>query len=289
MSMLKQNLTKRAKSVSGGLPILEKDFAISYILAGLMKVPDLENTLVMKGGTALKKLYFGEYRFSEDLDFTDIDSTKQNGLDESIEEACQKSLELLGQYGKFDIRSEEVKYKHPHPGGQEEFKVRIRFPWHHDYDQSVKIEITHDEPVLKPPESRMLLYDYDDILQNIKVKSYSLEEIIAEKLRAVLQQQEARKTKGWARPRGRDIYDIWSILMKYQTTLDINGFPKLLKEKCNVCGVKYTQLDDFFPKDHIDEIRESWTTDVGRFVDDLPDFQKVLDETKNALRTLLPT
>jgi predicted nucleotidyltransferase component of viral defense system len=30
----------------------------------------LREHLVFKGGTALKRCYFGDYRFSEDLDFT---------------------------------------------------------------------------------------------------------------------------------------------------------------------------------------------------------------------------
>jgi predicted nucleotidyltransferase component of viral defense system len=34
----------------------------------------LRDTLVFKGGTALKKCYFGDYRFSEDLDFTGVGS-----------------------------------------------------------------------------------------------------------------------------------------------------------------------------------------------------------------------
>ena len=42
------------------------------MLAGIGRVPALSSTLVFKGGTALKKCYFGEYRFSEDLDFSSI-------------------------------------------------------------------------------------------------------------------------------------------------------------------------------------------------------------------------
>ena len=55
-----------------GIPweILERDYLLSWILAGLTQVESLKNTLVFKGGTALKKCYFGDYRFSEDLDFS---------------------------------------------------------------------------------------------------------------------------------------------------------------------------------------------------------------------------
>ena len=51
--------------------VLERDFLLSWILAGIIQVPPLRQTLDFKGGTALRKCYFGEYRFSEDLDFFD--------------------------------------------------------------------------------------------------------------------------------------------------------------------------------------------------------------------------
>ena len=46
--------------------ILERDYCLSWFLAGLSRTP-LRDQLAFKGGTALKKCYFGNYRFSEDL------------------------------------------------------------------------------------------------------------------------------------------------------------------------------------------------------------------------------
>ncbi len=53
-----------------GLPweVLERDYLLSWILAGITQVEILQNSLVFKGGTALKKCYFGDYRFSEDAE-----------------------------------------------------------------------------------------------------------------------------------------------------------------------------------------------------------------------------
>ena len=50
--------------------VLEKDYALSYLLAGTVAVPALRESLVFKGGTCLRKAYFPGYRFSEDLDYT---------------------------------------------------------------------------------------------------------------------------------------------------------------------------------------------------------------------------
>jgi len=70
---------------------LEKDYALSYLLAGMAQVGTLVDTLVLKGGTALRKFYFSDYRFSEDLDFSvtarprDVDAAMQAAIDAALE------------------------------------------------------------------------------------------------------------------------------------------------------------------------------------------------------------
>ena len=54
---------------------IEKDYVLTWILNGVAGHEILKATLVFKGGTVLKKCYFEDYRYSEDLDFTLIDET----------------------------------------------------------------------------------------------------------------------------------------------------------------------------------------------------------------------
>src|ERR1700722_8961523 len=49
--------------------VLERDYCLAWFLIGLSRTP-LRQRLAFKGGTALKRCYFGDYRFSADLDFT---------------------------------------------------------------------------------------------------------------------------------------------------------------------------------------------------------------------------
>ena len=49
---------------------IEKDYVIGWVLKGISNNKFLLESLVFKGGTALRKIYFTEYRLSEDLDFT---------------------------------------------------------------------------------------------------------------------------------------------------------------------------------------------------------------------------
>src|SRR5438309_11716864 len=48
--------------------VLERDYCLAWFLVG-MGQSRLGQILTFKGGTALKRCHFGDYRFSEDLDF----------------------------------------------------------------------------------------------------------------------------------------------------------------------------------------------------------------------------
>ena len=56
---------------------IEKDYVISWLLWGISQNDLLSEILIFKGGTCLKKMHIGDYRFSEDMDFT-IDPEKEN-------------------------------------------------------------------------------------------------------------------------------------------------------------------------------------------------------------------
>jgi predicted nucleotidyltransferase component of viral defense system len=55
--------------------VVEKDYVLGWLLAGIYNQADLKATWVFKGGTCLKKCYLETYRFSEDLDFTLTDES----------------------------------------------------------------------------------------------------------------------------------------------------------------------------------------------------------------------
>jgi uncharacterized protein len=49
--------------------VLERDYCLAWFLAAASGSP-LKARLAFKGGTALRRCYFENHRFSEDLDFT---------------------------------------------------------------------------------------------------------------------------------------------------------------------------------------------------------------------------
>jgi len=203
MRPLRDRLRDTARQSGTQQTVIEKDYALSYVLAGIAAQPELAQSLVFKGGTALKKLFFGDYRFSEDLDFSTIDAPKRDDLEQAIHRAMDHAAQLLDVHGPFALRMERYVLRDPHPGGQEAFIVRVQFPWQRDPHCRIKLEITHEEPVMMAPDSRSLIHGYDEELA-AQVCCYQLEEIAAEKLRSLLQTHQKLVARGWNRPRARD-------------------------------------------------------------------------------------
>jgi hypothetical protein len=50
--------------------VIERDYVLAWLLTQIPTNTLLCEALTFKGGTALRRMHFGEYRFSEDLDFT---------------------------------------------------------------------------------------------------------------------------------------------------------------------------------------------------------------------------
>ena len=67
--------------------VVDLDYSLSWFIAALYQANDLEEKLCFKGGTCLRKCYFRDYRFSEDLDFTAMATPGSQQLIDWIERA----------------------------------------------------------------------------------------------------------------------------------------------------------------------------------------------------------
>ena len=265
-----------------GLPweVIERDYLLSWILAGISRVPVLRASLVFKGGTALKKCYFGEYRFSEDLDFTGLPGVPTGeALLNAVEEACAGATRILDEYAPVDIVCARYTERDPHPDGQEAFTIRARFPWQKEPTTRVTVEVTMDEPVLRPLTRQRILHEYGEPMQ-AEVQVYALEEIVAEKLRAILQHARQLEERGWSRSRARDYYDLWRLFAAYGDQMDLTGFAALLGAKCAVRSAVFSRPDDFFPDVVLDHVEQTWAQWLGPLVAALPSFDTVITELR---------
>lgn len=272
-----------------GLPwdVLERDYLLSWVLAGVGQVDALRETLVFKGGTALKKCYFGDYRFSEDLDFTGLEGVPTGAaMERAVREACNAAAKLLDEYAPMEIICERYTEKGPHPGGQEAFTIRARFPWQRQPQTRVMIETTMDERMIMPAVWRVVLHDYGEPLA-AEVRVYALEEIIAEKLRAILQHVEKFEQRGWSRSRARDYYDLWRVLGAYREQMNLADFPALLRDKCAVRNVAFAIPEDFFHERMLAYVEKTWEQWLGPLVPGLPSFGAVIGELRPNVASLV--
>ena len=90
MKPIRKRLEKARKNTGLSWEMIEKDYILSWALVGIAANKKLQNELIFKGGTALNKCYFGNYRFSEDLDFTAKEGIARGDfLEKKIEKSCE--------------------------------------------------------------------------------------------------------------------------------------------------------------------------------------------------------
>ena len=137
----------------------------------------------------------------------------------------------------------------------------MRFPDQRQALCRLKVEITVDEPVLLRAGERSILHGFPEPFE-ASILGYALEEIVAEKLRALLQSREKLTKRGWGASRVcRDYYDLWYILKREKMT----GIPDLVSRKCAVRGVSYQSPDEFVSPDLVETARREWDQQLRSF------------------------
>lgn len=287
--MLHPRLQRVARALRVPLGTIEKDVALGAILAGIAADPLLAISLIFKGGTALKRIYFGvDYRFSEDLDFSTINAPTGATLDAAIARARDVAVASLSADGAFSATVESLVLRDPHPGGQAAYIVRFRFPWHPEPFCPIKIEITPDEPVLLDAASHPILPS-STFMPEGTIRAYALEEIVAEKLRALLQTDARMVARGWSRSRARDYYDLWRIVTAFDATLDPAAVQRILPEKCRIRAVTFAGTASFFTDRLVADARANWNTALEALAPDLPPIETVLRDLPPMLARFLPS
>lgn len=288
---IQKSLDSRLKAYSRNneirLGVVQQDYLLSWILVGLSNVPELRSNMVFKGGTALKKCYFGDYRFSEDLDFTALPELfKGKNLEKKVREAVSIAEQLMGKYAPIMTTCERYREKDHHPGGQEAFKIRAQFPKQREPLVTAMVEITFDESIVTPPVARQIIHSYEEAIDST-LQTYSLEEIVIEKLRGILQKTKKSYEKSWTRSRARDYYDLWNIFRSYKNELNFESIRTFLPEKCLAKDVSFSSVDDFFDPTMIEQTLKDWDTHLHYLVSSLPDFGIVKSELYHELSKIL--
>jgi len=252
----KRELLEKARERNLNLQMIEKDYVLGWLLFSISGIPDL----VFKGGTALSKIYFPKiWRLSEDLDFA------FSGQD--LNEVFPQIQGALSRVEKKSGIGLKIKSQHTNP-----LYLQLKIQYDALLGRNwVKFDVTKEQ-TLDKIRLRKLKQVYSDY-PNFSLKVESLEEIFAEKLRALIEREKCR-----------DYYDVWQLL---RLKPDLAKTRSLFLKKCDVKQIKFRGTIQFFPGDLLDILEPYWQRELGRLVHPLSDLNQVLGEMREKLDFLM--
>jgi predicted nucleotidyltransferase component of viral defense system len=262
---------------------IEKDYMLSWILQGIAKHEELSKTIVFKGGTVLKKIYFDDFRFSEDLDFTLLNNEITNEqifawFKESFEYVLEEAnirLSIIDHnehdVARLPVRAESDENDAVRQGGINFYISYVGPLGGEGNNKKVKVDISRSEKLEFKPIMQTVLLEYSDLTEH-QLLCYPLEEVLVEKMRTVMQRMQAR-----------DFYDIWYLLEQH--AMDVNFY---LKEFANKCESKKLNPANFQKKliERLPQYKGRWESSMSEQIQNLPDFDQVEREVMRHLRKL---
>lgn len=243
---------------------IEKDYILSWILQGIAQHEHLSTSLVFKGGTVLKKVYFGDYRFSEDLDFTLLDNEISN---EQIFEWFSEVFEYIQEEANIPL---EIIENNEHEDGGINFYISYVGPLGGlGANKKVKVDISRSETLVFEPVMGDVFLGYSDQEEH-QLLCYSIEEILVEKIRSVMQRMQAR-----------DFYDIWYLLEIHE--MDVDFYIAEFRTKCESKEIDPTDFHNKLDQ-RLPQYKGRWKTSMADQIKALPDFEQVEREVMRHLK-----
>jgi predicted nucleotidyltransferase component of viral defense system len=205
-------------------------------------------------------VYFTDWRYSEDLDFT--------------AERDMSETELHKALGEWYVRVEQVSQIRlttkmlRKPNGYA--RIRTQYIGPLAYPGMIFFDLSFDEPICLNPVSKLVLTQPFPS-EGQAVLAYQPEELLAEKIRSVLE-----------RGKSRDYYDVWRLLKEQSSLFDFNLTGRVLTEKLKHKKLDFTESKDFLPADRV-ALEQYWKSELEQQLAKLPSLTNVLSETEKML------
>lgn len=227
--MDEQSLRKLAGKYKIPFGTLEKDYALTNLLLVISTFPKLD-TMVFKGGTALKKIHFENFRFSEDLDFVCFKDVSEDFM--NFVKSNMKGLDVeFTEITDLEKKNESVKFK-------------VKYNQSNGARTSIKVDLSLRGDVMMEHPTKPILHFYDTFPNAFSVPAMPLEEIMAEKIRAIIYTKHPRH-----------LYDI-----QYLHNQGVKINPDMVRTK-----IKSVYKEDFDInklKEKLPEKEKDWITDL---------------------------
>lgn len=266
-------IQQKARAVGVRDQQIEKDYVLSWILFGVSQHEELSKSIVFKGGTVLKKFYFENYRFSEDLDFTflenDASTISAQASNEQVFEWFNQTFEFIKEEANIPL---EIIDNNEHKDGGINFYISYIGPLGgQGSNKRVKVDISRSEQLVFDPVLKNAFIDYTD-LYDYQLLCYPLEEVLVEKMRSVMQRMQAR-----------DFYDLWYLLEEHGMNVEF-----YVNEFRTKCESKNLRAEAFITKltDRLPQYKGRWESSLQEQIKDLPGFEQVKREILRHFKNL---
>jgi predicted nucleotidyltransferase component of viral defense system len=258
----RREIIERAGELSLRPDVVEKDYVLGWLLAGIARNAEIGGAWAFKGGTCLKKIHFETYRFSEDLDFT-LDDVRQ--LDEPFlrrvftEIAAwiyeQTGIEIPAAQLRFDV------YANKRGNPSAEGRLYYRGPLTPRGSlPGIRLDLTADERVVQPPLFAAVDHPYSDAPPGgIRVRSYPFVEVFAEKVRAL-----------GDRGSPRDLYDVINLFRRDEARDHAAPVLATLRAKCAFKSLPVPSVA--LLEEHRDDLEADWSSMLSHQLPELPPF-----------------
>lgn len=265
--MIRQaEISKLAHQLGLGERTIEKDYILTWVLFAIANSP-IQPLLAFKGGTAIKKIYLPEYRYSEDLDFT---LSEPNLTNQEVINAIEALFPWLAREVNLLLAVENFE---EHQTGNITLNLNYSGPLQAQMEKrSLKIDISRDEKLVFPLENKAIISPYSDSSkQNGFLLVYSMKEIMIEKLRSLLSRTEPR-----------DLFDVHYILTNQLVNIEEISF--YCPEKFTPKNVVASDLHDIVDQKK-NKFGQYWHQRLDGQMPEIPEFETVVRETSRILST----
>lgn len=240
-------IRQRALSLGVQQDHVERDYVLNHLLAQLSEDP---GSLIFRGGTALARVYWPDFRLSEDLDFV----TPADG--EDIERIERRIVLRAKTSTGIDL---DLEFGAPRRDRSRSL-VRWSTPW--DTAGSVVIDVVRWSKLQLPKEERVMSLPYSDLAKERSVPVLQLAEIVGTKWGMLDDRDEPR-----------DLFDLW-----WGLTQGDLPFDEIARGHRATYG--HDPLRHFLER--ASRLRRLWHDRLGHQVSDLPDFDVVLASVRSS-------
>jgi len=190
----KQEIDAKADELSVHVANVQRDYVFGWLLAGLAQAENcLRPSLILKGGNCFRKAYFEHARFSNDLDFSTQTELDPDMLVEGLGQACSFAGEKSGV--AFLVDQSRVSERSLADDEAKIYEARVYFKsFYGEEDVRIRVDLDVKEfdRLFLPIQSRRLIHAYSDAEPcQADIWCVKLEELLASKLKALLQRQHS--------------------------------------------------------------------------------------------------